>query len=100
MFLTRSNAVAGIEQLTTGTLTSTAFDSRSIVLRAIEKHATGVILAHNHPSGNPRPGQADIECTDKVRMALQAFDISLLDHIVVCDGCFYSFADDTVYPVD
>lgn len=100
MFLTRNHRLAGIEQLTTGTLTATTFDIRGTVLKAFERHAASVILAHNHPSGNPRPGQADIECTERIREALAAFEISLLDHIVICDECFYSFADDMIYPND
>ncbi len=100
LLLSRSNRVLSVEKLTSGTISATTFDSRAIVKRALEKHATAVILSHNHPSGNPRPGHADLECTGKIREALAAFDISLLDHIIVCDNCYYSFADDEIYPVE
>lgn len=100
IYLNRNNAVEGLEQLTSGTLTATTFDTRGIVRRAIEKNACSVILSHNHPSGDPRPGQADIECTHRIREALRAFEINLLDHIVISDGCFFSFADEKIYPID
>ena len=54
-------------------------------------------MVHNHPSGNPRPGREDLVQTGKMKKAAATFDISLLDHIIICDDMFYSFSDDRVY---
>ena len=66
-----------------------------IVKAALEMSASGVIMAHNHPSGNPLPGKADITITKSLKTALDTFDIHLIDHIVIADGSYYSFADET-----
>ena len=81
--------------LTAGTLTSTIIDIRRIVKLALLGDATSVILAHNHPSGNPQPSAADISETEKLRQACGIFDISLIDHIIICERDYYSFADET-----
>ena len=59
-------------------------------------NASGFILAHNHPSGNPKPSESDVQLTRKIKEAARVHEISLLDHIIVCDlhGNFYSFADE------
>lgn len=97
MFLNRASELCAMERMSSGGLTETTMESRSIVLKAMEKHATAVILVHNHPSGNPQPGKADLECTLMLKNALANFNISLLDHIIVCDECWYSFADEMVH---
>ena len=61
--------------------------------RAVEKSAGGVILIHNHPSGNPKPGESDIRATENVRKALQYFDIKLVDHLIVAGNNYFSFFD-------
>lgn len=80
--------------LTAGTLTSTIIDIRRIVKLALLSNATSVILAHNHPSGNSQPSTADISETEKLRQACSIFDISLIDHIIICDRDYFSFADE------
>lgn len=97
LYVNRSFAMTGMERVSSGSLTQTSFDVRQIVQSALEKKATAVIIVHNHPSGNPRPGSADIKSTEALKNALEAFDISLLDHIVICDHCWYSFADEQLY---
>lgn len=98
MLLNRSNYVVGLEMLTTGALTSTTVDVQRIVRRAIEKNATAVILFHNHPSDNPRPGKEDVEMTGMVKDALETFQKHLLDHIIVASGSYYSFAEEKIIP--
>lgn len=96
IFLNRANYIIGKERMTSGGLSSTIMEPRGVIARALEKKASGVILVHNHPSGNPRPGNADAQQTETLRNALRTMDISLLDHIIICDDCYYSFADESV----
>ena len=99
LFLSRGNKVISKQKLSSGGLNETTADIRIIVKQALELSATGLILAHNHPSGNPEPGKADISLTKNLKSALSTFDIFLIDHIVICDGSFYSFADETTYTI-
>ena len=96
LYLNRSNYVVGQEKLFNGGLSETVLDAQVIVRRALEERASAVILVHNHPSGNPRPGASDIQGTQALRRALAALDLSLLDHIIVADSFFFSFAEDRV----
>ena len=95
LYLSRSNRVIAKEMLSSGGLNETTVDIRMIVKAALEMSASGVIMAHNHPSGNPLPGKADITITKSLKTALDTFDIHLIDHIVIADGSYYSFADET-----
>ncbi len=81
--------------ITVGTIKSTQIDHRRIIKEALMTNATSIILFHNHPSGNPAPSVSDINETNKLRKACDIFDISLLDHIIVTDKSYYSFADET-----
>lgn len=96
LYLNRANYVISKEKVSSGGLDSTTVDVKMIARRALEKLASGAILLHNHPSGNPTPGNADINITQKLKKALDFFDISLVDHIVVCDDRYYSFADECI----
>lgn len=96
LFLNRVNHLIGKEMMSSGGLESTVIDCKAIVRKALEKKASGVILVHNHPSGSPLPGTADIQQTQSLKKALMACDISLIDHVVIADGCYYSFADEEV----
>lgn len=100
LFLNRANYIIGKEQLSSGGISSTTIDNKMVVIRAMEKKANSVIMIHNHPSGNPRPGQADIQQTEKLKKALEAMDIILMDHIIVCDDCYFSFAEEKVFNMD
>ena len=71
-------------------------DPNSILRKAIEKKADGLILIHNHPSGNPQPSAADIKETTRLKSASTAFGISMLDHIVISDDRYYSFSDEMI----
>lgn len=94
MFLSTSLYLLEIRKLSYGGLNGTTFDVKEIVRGALQTHAYGVILIHNHPSGNPLPGQMDIECTGNLRNALQSFELKLVEHLVFCDDGYYSFAEE------
>lgn len=98
IFLNRANYVIGKQKMTTGGLSATVLDVQAVISAALERKASGIILSHNHPSGNPHPGSEDIKQTAALKQAAVAFDISLLDHVVVCDDCFFSFADEVTVP--
>ena len=94
IFLNRANYVLGKERMSVGGLESTVVDVKAILRRALDRKATGVILVHNHPSGSALPGQADIRQTSLLKKALQTCEISLLDHVVIAEDSWYSFADE------
>ncbi len=94
LFLNRANFVTDKERMSSGGMTATVIDTKIIVHKALEKGSSGIILIHNHPSGNPNPGNADIVQTTRLREALKTFDISLVDHVIISDDRFFSFADE------
>ena len=94
IYLNRSNRLIGTEKISSGGLSETVMDLPGIVRKSLEKKASAVIITHNHPSGNPTPSQADIEMTGKLKHALGLLDIALIDHVVIADGCWYSFAEE------
>lgn len=96
LFLNRANHLISKEKMSQGGLESTLIDIKSIIGKALEKKASGVILVHNHPSGNPMPGTSDITQTRLLKKGLETCDISLLDHVVVAESSYYSFADEEV----
>lgn len=97
VFLNSANYVISRERVSTGGLNSTLIDVKLIAAKALQNKAVSVILVHNHPSGNPRPGKEDIRQTAAVKTALSSLSIDLTDHIVICDDSYFSFADDTLY---
>jgi DNA repair protein RadC len=80
--------------VSSGGITGTVADPRIILKKALESGAVGLILCHNHPSGSLRPSQADQELTNKIREASRFLDIKLLDHVIVSQEGYFSFADD------
>lgn len=96
LLLNRANYVIHKEMIGLGGLTSTTVDTKIIMKKALDKKACGIILVHNHPSSNPRPGKMDLEVTSSLKKASHTFDISLIDHVIVCDDSYYSFAEDRV----
>ena len=93
MFLDTQCRLLAFEVLFTGTLTHTPVHPREIVRRALQLNASGVILAHNHPSGVPEPSRADELVTVQVRQALNSVDVRLLDHVVVAGNNAVSMAE-------
>lgn len=93
MYLNVQNRVLHVECISKGGVTGTIIDAKIIIKRGVEKLAKNVIIFHNHPSGNPKPGIADKAETKKLREALNLMEISLMDHIILTDNNFYSFAE-------
>jgi DNA repair protein RadC len=96
LYLNRANKVIGSYQLSKGGITGTIADVRLILSVALKTLASGLILAHNHPSGNLKPSEADKQITNKIRQAAKLLDIELLDHIIISSEGYYSFADDAI----
>ena len=99
IYLNNSNLCLGKERLSVGGMESTVLDSKILLRHACEKKASGVILVHNHPSGNAMPSVADINRTRSLRNALKACEISLVDHVVIGSGSYYSFSDERLVDV-
>lgn len=93
LFLNQANRINHFEVVSQGGITGTVADPRVILKKALEVNAVNFILCHNHPSGNPKPSKADEELTYKIREAAKFFDIKVIDHIIVSDEGYFSFAD-------
>lgn len=93
MFLSRNNKVLDTQMIGRGGISGTVADVRVILKMALENLASGIILAHNHPSGNLSPSNADMSLTHKVKESAKLMDIAVLDHLIVTDISYYSFAD-------
>jgi len=93
LFLNRSNKVINRLKLSQGGISGTVTDVRMIMKKAIENLASGIIVCHNHPSGNLSPSESDTRITQKIKEAGNLMDIQLLDHLIISDKDFYSFAD-------
>jgi DNA repair protein RadC len=96
MCLNRNNAIIGTTRIGSGGISATVADIRIMLKYAIENYASSMILCHNHPSGNLKPSNADIKLTTAVKEAASFMDIALLDHIIVTDSSYYSFADEKI----
>lgn len=94
VFLNQANKISHFEVISKGGITGTVADPRVILKRALEENATSIILCHNHPSGNLRPSNADEHLTSKIKEAAKYFDIKVIDHIIVSEEGYYSFADE------
>lgn len=94
ILLNRSNKIIRKECVSRGGITGTIADLRLIFKPAIESLATGIIVCHNHPSGNVKPSDADVSLTRKIREAGSLLDIQLLDHLIIVEKGYYSFADE------
>lgn len=94
LLLNQANKVLHFELVSQGGLTGTVADPRIIFKKALEYGATGVILCHNHPSGNTNPSQADKLITQKLKSAGEQLDIRVLDHVIIAESGYYSFADE------
>ena len=94
LFLNRANKVNHFEIVSEGGITGTVADPRIILRRALEENAVSIILCHNHPSGSLRPSRADEQLTGKLKDAARLLDISVIDHIIVSENGWYSFADE------
>jgi DNA repair protein RadC len=94
VFLNRANRINHFEVLSEGGITGNIADPRVILKRALQEDAVSLILCHNHPSGSLQPSRADEELTRKIKEAAKYLDISILDHIIVSETGYFSFADE------
>ncbi len=94
IYLNNSNKVIDQLQLSKGGITGTLVDVRLALKKALELGATSIILSHNHPSGNLNPSSADKQLTQKLKTAGESLDIKILDHIIVTEKSYFSFADE------
>ena len=93
LLLNNQNQTLGYAKISQGGITGTVVDVRIVAKYVVDSLATGIILAHNHPSGNLKPSQQDIDITKKIKEAMKLFDVTVLDHIIITVDNFYSFAD-------
>jgi DNA repair protein RadC len=94
LHLNRANTIVGKENISKGGMTATTADPKVIFGGALGAKATSIIICHNHPSGNLKPSQADIELTKKLVNAGNFLDLKVLDHLIITDKSYYSFADE------
>lgn len=93
IYLNNSNKILAKQLCSMGGITSTVVDVRLLYKRALELSAVGIIVCHNHPSGNVQPSISDRELTDKIKQAGDSLDIQLLDHLIIGEKSYFSFAD-------
>lgn len=93
LLLNRANQVLGISHLSTGGTSGTVVDTKQVFAVALKANASGIILAHNHPSGSLYPSDADDKITQKLYKAGKILDIEVLDHLIITKENYYSFAE-------
>ena len=96
LYLNNANKIVYKSQLSKGGITGTVVDVRLLLKTALEHNALGIILTHNHPSGKLSPSEADIQITQKIKVAVKHLDMSVLDHIIVTENGYFSFADEGI----
>jgi DNA repair protein RadC len=96
LFLNRANNTIGWFKVSQGGLSGTVVDNRLILSTALKCLASGIIIAHNHPSGNVEPSQADISVTKKLKDGCTILEINLLDHLIISNDKYFSMADEGV----
>lgn len=94
LLLNQAGGLIGRVRVSTGGIDGTYADVRMILREALQQRATQMAVVHNHPSGNNRPSQADRTLTEQLRRAGETMRIRLIDHVIVCEDCYYSFADE------
>lgn len=96
VYVNNSNKVIQKQLLSKGGITGTLVDVRLVLKNALEFGATGLILAHNHPSGTLKPSEADQQLTKKLKNAAESLDIKVLDHLIITEKAYFSFADENL----
>ena len=94
LMLNRANRVLGKYKVSQGGLSGTVIDTRIILKKALNNLASSIIVCHNHPSGNIQPSDADVKITGKLKKAAEMLEIKLLDHVIIADKSYFSFADE------
>ena len=93
LLLNRANKTIGYAKISQGGITGTVVDIKLVAKYAVESLAQSVILAHNHPSGTLAPSEADISITNKIISGLKLLEVNVLDHVILTNESYYSFAD-------
>jgi DNA repair protein RadC len=96
LLVNRASYTIGYAKISQGGIAGTIVDIKLVSKYAIESLCSGVIVAHNHPSGNTNPSNEDKLITNKIKQALNIFDIQLMDHIILTEDSYYSFADEGI----
>lgn len=94
LLLNRANRVLGVLKISQGGISGTVADPKLIFAAALKCAASGIIIAHNHPSGNLQPSQSDIALTKKIKEGCKLLDVNFLDHLICTKESYYSFADE------
>jgi DNA repair protein RadC len=94
LLLNRANRVIDKIKISQGGISGTIIDTRIILKNAVDRLASAIILCHNHPSGNLKPSDADIRITSKMKESSQIVDVNLIDHIIIAENTYFSFADE------
>lgn len=94
LMLNRANKVLGRSKVSQGGLSGTVIDTRIILKKALDNLSSSIIVCHNHPSGNNQPSDADVKITEKLKKAAEMLEIKLLDHVIIADKSYFSFADE------
>lgn len=94
VLLSRSNQIKAIELISKGGVSGTVADGKIIFKKALEQTASAIILCHNHPSGNLKPSQSDLDLTKKLSDFGRLIDLKVLDHLIITNGDYFSFADE------
>jgi len=94
LMLNRANRILGRYKVSQGGLSGTIIDTRIILKKALDNLASSIIVCHNHPSGNKQPSDADLKITEKLKKAAEMLEIKLLDHVIIADKSYFSFADE------
>jgi DNA repair protein RadC len=96
LLLNNQNQTIGYAKISQGGITGTVVDVRIVAKYVVDSLATGIILAHNHPSGTLSPSEADKQITEKIKQAMYFFDVKVLDHIILTADSYFSFADNNI----
>jgi DNA repair protein RadC len=96
LYLNNSNKVLQKTQISKGSITGTLVDSRLVLKEALQLNAVALILVHNHPSGTLKPSKADKQLTQKLKSAALSLDIKVLDHLIIAETAYFSFADEAL----
>lgn len=96
LLMNRQNNVSGWYLVSQGGLSGTVVDTRLILHVALQSLSSSLIMVHNHPSGNPQPSDADMSVTKKVKAAAEMIEVKVLDHLILCEDCSFSFADEGI----
>jgi len=94
VFLNRSNKIMSKLKISQGGVSGTVIDNRLILKNALERLASGIIICHNHPSGNKQPSTSDVDITKKLAEAGKLMEINILDHVIIANNSYFSFADE------